>query len=61
MVWLIIKNNKIDNAIAYDGVSPFNLQEGETLVEYNGQYDLGWGWENDAPVLPPAEEPTANT
>ena len=51
MAWLIIKDNRIDNQIAYDGVSPYTPPEG-TLVQYEGQFDIGWGWSNNAPVPP---------
>jgi len=59
MAWLLIKDNKIDNVVVYDGVSPWTPSDGIQLVEYSSDlpYDIGWEWNNGNPIPPPEPIP----
>jgi hypothetical protein len=59
MVYLLIKDNRIENIISWDGVTPYTLPKDHELVEYEGVYDLYWEWDavNHRPIAPPPEPP----
>ena len=66
MVWLLIKDNKIDNCIVYDPNSNWIPPNDTTLVEFDSNlpYDIGWLW-NDGnpsnPIIPKTISQTTET
>lgn len=63
MVWLLIKDNKIDNCIVYDPNSNWTPPEGSSLVQYSSDlsFDIGWDWNDGNPTNPIPPQPPPET
>lgn len=46
MIYAIVKDGVVINAIEYDGVSPYVLESGEKLVPLDGEAWIGWEYRN---------------
>jgi hypothetical protein len=59
MYLLIDQDNKINNIVVWDGVTPWEPNAGLTLVDYQGGIipQIGWGWDGSNPIAPPEPEP----
>ena len=59
MYYLLVKDGIIENAIDYDGVSPYTPPDGYELVTTNEFYNIGWLWVDGHPVDPNPPAPSA--
>jgi len=57
MYYLLVKDGIIENAIDYDGVSPYTPPEGHELVSTDQFFSIGWTWDGTQPVAPPEPPP----
>lgn len=60
--YLVIKDNKVINAVVWDGVSDWTAPEGTTVELAAEGVGIGWSrvaghWVAPEPPMPPAEDP----
>jgi len=59
MYYLLVKDGIIENAIDYDGVSPYTPPDGCELVTTDEFFSIGWAWVDGHPVDPNPPAPSA--
>jgi hypothetical protein len=59
MQWLLVKDETIENIVAWDGSTEWTPPDGHDLVGYDGDPAavIGWGWVDGHLVVPPEPDP----
>jgi hypothetical protein len=52
MKYALVQNGIVVNVILWDGVTPYTPPEGCELHAWDGPVNIGWLWDDNAPVDP---------